>query len=253
MQVACAAAWASGHERRLREGTIRGWGASAVSTVDEGEAEDWTYTTPFGGALREGLHASGGGGVTSGWRAVDERIDRAQLLQLDPILFYDELILYESELDDNGSMSLTVKVRRTRQRDAARALSAQAAGSRNALLLVCPSPLLAPRGRRRAAVRPNCSSLSKEWRDFAIRRLRETRIFCSTSDAAARAGGASLLRERSFREETFEGLRARGAPASLAQYPDAETASQVLLAAGGPVTVAYDRLDIHGPPVGAVA
>jgi hypothetical protein len=74
--------------------------------------------------------------------------------------------------------------------------------------------------------------------------LRETRIFCSTVDAAARAGGASLLRERAFREETFEGLRARGAPAGVAQYPDAETASQVLLAAGGPVTMSYERLHI---------
>ena len=58
------------------------------------------------------------------------------------------------------------------------------------------------------------------------------------------AAGAApvLLRERSLREETFEQLRARGAPFRLAQYPDAETASQVLLAAGGPVTVTYDRL-----------
>ena len=35
-----------------------------------------------------------------------------------------------------------------------------------------------------------------------------------------------------------------GAPATLAQYRDVESASQVLLAAGGPVTVTYERLDI---------
>ena len=86
-------------------------------------------------------------------------------------------------------------------------------------------------------------------------------MFCKTSPT----GGATVLRERSVREETFEGLRARcvharaarrtppaaltwpgrsGAPATLAQYRDAESASQVLLAAGGPVTVTYERLDI---------
>jgi hypothetical protein len=75
--------------------------------------------------------------------------------------------------------------------------------------------------------------------------LRETRIFCSTADTPALAGGASLLRERAFREETFTALRERGAPAGVAQYPDAETASQVLLAAGGPVTMSYERLDIR--------
>lgn len=35
-----------------------------------------------------------------------------------------------------------------------------------------------------------------------------------------------------------------GAPATVAQYRDAESASQVLLAAGGPVAVTYERLDI---------
>ena len=32
-------------------------------------------------------------------------------MERDPILFFDELTLYESELDDNGLMSVTVKVR----------------------------------------------------------------------------------------------------------------------------------------------
>ena len=111
VQVACAAAWASGHERRLREGSIRDWGASAASREDGAAAEDWTFTTPFGGSVRTGMQASGPGGIASGWRPVDERIDRTALLARDPILFYEELTLYESELDDNGSMSLTVKAR----------------------------------------------------------------------------------------------------------------------------------------------
>jgi len=112
LRVACAAAWASGHEQRLREGTIREWGASALSATPGDEAaEDWTFTTPFGGAVQTRLQMSVLGGTSSGWRAVDERIDRSALLARDPILFYDELTLYESELDDNGCMSLTVKAR----------------------------------------------------------------------------------------------------------------------------------------------
>jgi len=76
--------------------------------------------------------------------------------------------------------------------------------------------------------------------DNVLIRLRETRCFCRTAgDATA---GNVVLRERSSREETFAGLRERGAPATVAQYPDAETASQVLLAAGGPVAVTYERL-----------
>ena len=90
--------------------------------------------------------------------------------------------------------------------------------------------------------------------DGVLIRLRETRLFCCftstpADDAAggARGGsGATVLRERSYRDETFEALRERGAPCGVAQYPDAETASQVLAAAGGPTSVRYDRLDLPG-------
>ena len=52
------------------------------------------------------------------------------------------------------------------------------------------------------------------------------------------------MRETSRREETFEGLRARGAPSEPGQYPDANEAASVLLAAGGPVDVAYHSLKL---------
>ncbi len=76
----------------------------------------------------------------------------------------------------------------------------------------------------------------------ALCRLRETRVFCKTGGPPGT--GASVLRERTVREETFAGLRERGAPATVAQLRDAEAASQLLLAAGGPVDVTYERLDI---------
>jgi hypothetical protein len=56
--------------------------------------------------------------------------------------------------------------------------------------------------------------------------------------------GDAALRETSRREETFEGLRARGAPSEPGQYPDANEAASVLLAAGGPVDVAYHSLKL---------
>jgi hypothetical protein len=98
--VACAAAWSSAHERRLQEGSISGWDASLVA-LGGNESFDWTFTTPYAGSVSP----------EQPWRAVDERIDRSLLVARDPILFYNELTLYESELDDNGTMSLTVKVR----------------------------------------------------------------------------------------------------------------------------------------------
>jgi type 2A phosphatase activator TIP41 len=231
---------------------------------------------------------------------VDERIDRTLLLARDPILFFDELTLYESELDDNGTMSLTVKARARRVRMAYGVLvlwlaSACPSSHAGAAAVTCI-------GAEQVRVMPSCwYVLLRYWlrvdnvllrcvtrRHHATcpllvraicgpylapaRRLRETRVFCKTAPGGA--GGATLLRERSLREETFEALRERceranryvlgcccarvhssdtcflaagfcsGAPATVAQYPDAETASQVLLAAGGPVAVTYERLDI---------
>jgi type 2A phosphatase activator TIP41 len=118
----------------------------------------------------------------------------------DPILFFDELTLYESELDDNGESSVTVKVR----------------------------------------VMPKCwFVLLRFWMrcDGVAIRLRETRLFHAI-------GSGEVVRETSRREETFEGLRARGAPSEPGQYPDANEAASVLLAAGGPVDVAYHSLKL---------
>jgi len=46
------------------------------------------------------------------WRGSAQQIDRSALMTRDPILFYDEVPLHMSELDDNGLSQLTVKVRR---------------------------------------------------------------------------------------------------------------------------------------------
>ena len=44
------------------------------------------------------------------WQPFTGQIDRSLLLARDPILCYDEVPLYESELDDNGVSRLSVKV-----------------------------------------------------------------------------------------------------------------------------------------------
>ena len=106
LQVACAAAWTRSHDARLREGSIKGWDAAGVAPCAASPAYDWTFTTPYAGSV---VAAPGAQAPT--WYLVDERIDRTLLMARDPILFFDELTLYESELDDNGAMSLTVKAR----------------------------------------------------------------------------------------------------------------------------------------------
>jgi type 2A phosphatase activator TIP41 len=49
-------------------------------------------------------------------RAAEEGIPVELLKRRDPILFADEVVLYESELDDNGISVMTVKVRVMEQR-----------------------------------------------------------------------------------------------------------------------------------------
>ena len=107
--MACAANWSRSHQQRLREGAIKGWeaaGVAADAADDAASSYDWTFTTPYAGSL-----AAPPGAAAPAWQPVDERIDRTLLLARDPILFFDELTLYESELDDNGAMSLSLKAR----------------------------------------------------------------------------------------------------------------------------------------------
>lgn len=62
---------------------------------------DWTYTSPYRGTTAP----------ASGWRDAEEGLPMELLKRQDPILFYDEVILYESELDDNGCSIYSCRVR----------------------------------------------------------------------------------------------------------------------------------------------
>ncbi|KAJ3323120.1 hypothetical protein HDV06_002132 [Boothiomyces sp. JEL0866] len=60
---------------------------------------DWTYTTFYKGTC-EDMFAVGATGI-----------DLQKLTEPDPILFYDEVLLFEDELGDNGTSILSVKIR----------------------------------------------------------------------------------------------------------------------------------------------
>ncbi|KAL6600654.1 TIP41-domain-containing protein [Neocallimastix sp. 'constans'] len=81
------------------------WNASRNSKEEEEKKKihrpyDWTFSTDFRGKI-ENTEAE----ITK------EKIDMTKLMRRDPILFFDQVILYEDELADNGIATLDVKVR----------------------------------------------------------------------------------------------------------------------------------------------
>jgi len=191
----------------------------------EGSSYDWTFTTPYRGTTTVrgediGGGEGGGEGVNSSelnsntnirWKPTEERLDMALLTRRDPIELFDEISLYESELDDHGVSSLSVKIRVTES---------------------CWFLLL------------------RFWLcvDGVLIRSRETRLCCDLRrrrDATTAKAGAVVLRETRLREETWSQLKDRGASTDAKQYKDAEAAASVLLAGGGPVRVVNEKLEIY--------
>lgn len=157
---------------------------------------DYTFTTPYCGSetveleLDSDKHGSGGiSGGDSGlhWEDCKEQLDMAALTLREPILFYDEVVLYEDELADSGVSLLTVKVR------------------------VMPSSWFL---------------LLRFWLrvDGVLMRLRDTRMHCVFDESA----NPVILRERCWREGTFEALSAKGYPTDSASYSDPSIISQRL-------------------------
>lgn len=77
---------------------------------------DYTFTTPYcGSEMIEGdaikVEKNSDGACSLQWEDCKEKLDLVALAAKEPILFYDEVILYEDELADNGTSLLTVKVR----------------------------------------------------------------------------------------------------------------------------------------------
>ncbi|XP_010277155.1 PREDICTED: TIP41-like protein [Nelumbo nucifera] len=80
---------------------------------------DYTFTTPYCGSEMVDVSLDKcqigaiqeEGSCCLHWEDCDEQIDLVALASKETILFYDEVILYEDELADNGVSLLTVKVR----------------------------------------------------------------------------------------------------------------------------------------------
>lgn len=63
---------------------------------------DWTYTTAYKGTLSE---------ASTQFEPTQEEIPIHKLRSPDPILFFDDIMLFEDELGDNGIAVLSVKIR----------------------------------------------------------------------------------------------------------------------------------------------
>ncbi|KAJ8103227.1 TIP41-like family-domain-containing protein [Lipomyces tetrasporus] len=63
---------------------------------------DWTYTTDYRGTC---------GPKTTAFEKTDDRIPLHKLRRPDPILFFEDIVLFEDELGDNGISMLSVKIR----------------------------------------------------------------------------------------------------------------------------------------------
>ncbi|KAG6424954.1 hypothetical protein SASPL_115377 [Salvia splendens] len=78
---------------------------------------DYTFTTPYSGSAgvekgpESGRGSPGESICSPHWEDCEEQIDMVALSAKESILFYDEVVLYEDELADNGISLLTVKVR----------------------------------------------------------------------------------------------------------------------------------------------
>ncbi|KAL2609149.1 hypothetical protein R1flu_027722 [Riccia fluitans] len=199
---------------------LRGWKKEGLPPVEVSAAAKWkfaskpsqqvildydyTFTTPYCGSeclepcaqtsLPTGRDKSafernedGAALPTLDWVECEEKIDLATLQQRDPILFFDEVVLYEDELADNGISLLTVKVR----------------------------------------VMPKCwFLLLRYWLrvDGVMMRLRDTRVF--STFGADPSDVPVVLRERQMKEDTFQSLASNGYSTDAAAYADPSIAGE---------------------------
>lgn len=92
-------------EQRLKVAYSREWHQSREDSHDIKEVIkpfDWSYTTDYKGDLAPG---------SLEFQPTTESIPLELLRRPDPILFFDDVILYEDELADNGITMLSCKIR----------------------------------------------------------------------------------------------------------------------------------------------
>lgn len=92
-------------EKRLKVAYSKEWQQSREDSHDIKEVVkpfDWSYTTDYKGDLAPG---------SSGFSETSTQIPLELLRRPDPILFFDDVVLYEDELADNGIAMLSCKIR----------------------------------------------------------------------------------------------------------------------------------------------
>jgi len=116
LQVAYAQDWSSSREK------------TSAGIKEVVKPYDWSYSTTYKGTTSTSNNtnamkppaaapastpaAEADDGVpTVAWRPTTQQIPIELLKRRDPILFFDDVMLYESELDDNGISVFSVKVR----------------------------------------------------------------------------------------------------------------------------------------------
>ncbi|KAG5913048.1 hypothetical protein E4U53_005038 [Claviceps sorghi] len=97
LKVAYARDWESTRETQTR--TIR----------DAVKPYDWSYSTTYAGTVSTPAAAAASPALALTPSRAEMPLDL--LRRRDPILFYDDVVLYESELDDNGISVYSAKVR----------------------------------------------------------------------------------------------------------------------------------------------
>ncbi|KAF6818957.1 hypothetical protein CSOJ01_01614 [Colletotrichum sojae] len=99
LKVAYAKDWSSSREK------------TSAGIKEVVKPYDWSYSTEYRGTLAEAAAGADGDGEERRLRDSKREIPLELLKRRDPILFFDDVMLYESELDDNGISVVSVKVR----------------------------------------------------------------------------------------------------------------------------------------------
>ncbi|PHH82452.1 hypothetical protein CDD82_5950 [Ophiocordyceps australis] len=109
----------------LKVAYARDWESSRLDTATESVKQavrpyDWSYSTTYTGTVTPGLqHGANRHNQIQPQPQQQTRLFRPTKLQIpldllkrrDPMLFFDEVVLYESELDDNGISVYSAKLR----------------------------------------------------------------------------------------------------------------------------------------------
>lgn len=106
-------------KRMLKVAYARDWESTRESATqgikDVVKPYDWSYSTDYAGTLSSLSSSSSSPSPEDStprpFAASEKPIPIELLKRRDPILFFDDVMLYESELDDNGTSVFSVKVR----------------------------------------------------------------------------------------------------------------------------------------------